>query len=154
MPANKTPLQQVNDEHGGKQKLVDKLVGLLDSDDKDSLKNRLLTASNKKLLRLAQISETVKSKYGSPAKMAESVAGLVGRAKDSDYVKKLTAYTPGRLLDMAESLAKRAKGAASGAASKAKATAAKTVTKSKAAAKTAAKTATAKTTTAKAKKAK
>lgn len=104
----KTPLQQVNEEHGGKAKLVDKLVGLIDGDDKDSLKGRLAAASNQKLLRLLKVSETVKSKFGSPDKLAEAVAGQLGRAKDSDYVKKLGAYTPAKLLDMAQSLTRRA----------------------------------------------
>src|SRR4029078_327505 len=44
MNAKKTPLMVVNDEHGGKTKLVDKIMGLIERDedeDKDSLKARL-----------------------------------------------------------------------------------------------------------------
>ncbi len=131
MNAKKTPLQQVNEEHGGKAKLVDKLVGLLDhgDDDKDSAKARLKSASNQKLLHLLEVSEKVRSKYGSPEKLTEAVAGALGRAKDSDYVKKLGEYSPARLLDMAQSLTRRAGKAAKGAGEKTSAKAKETVAK-------------------------
>jgi hypothetical protein len=134
MNAKKTPLQQVNEEHGGKAKLVDKLVGLLESDDKDSLKQRLLSASNQKLLHLLQVSEKVKSKYGSPEKLTEAVAGALGRAKDSDYVKKLSGYSPAKLLDIAGSLARRAGTAAKDVQAKTTAKAKEVATKAKGAA--------------------
>lgn len=107
MNVKKTPLAQVNEEHGGKAKLVDKVLGLLDGgdEDQDSLKARLTKASNKKLLRLLAITGTVKEKWGSAEKLASSVAEKMGRAKDSDFVKRLGRYTPGKLLDMARSLA-------------------------------------------------
>jgi len=106
MNAKKTPLAQVNEEHGGKVKLVDKVLGMIDGgEDRDSLKARLTKASNKKLLRLLAISGAVKEKYGSAEKLASAVADKMGRAKDSDFVKRLGRYTPGKLLDMARSLA-------------------------------------------------
>ena len=107
MNAKKTPLAQVNEDHGGKMKLVDKVLGLLDGgdEDHDSLKARLNKASNKKLLRLLAISGTVKEKWGSVEKLASSVAEKMGRAKDSDFVKRLGRYSPGKLLDMVRSLA-------------------------------------------------
>jgi hypothetical protein len=101
MSPKKTPLQMVNEHHGGKEKLVDKIVGLMETDeDKGELKQKLLTAANSKLLRLAGALETVKSKYGTHAKLAEAVAAERGRAKDADYVRKLGEYTSTRLLDM------------------------------------------------------
>ena len=50
----KAPLAQVNDQFGGKEKLVDKLMGMLDrgEESKDELRTRLLAAANSKLLRL------------------------------------------------------------------------------------------------------
>src|SRR5688572_27564688 len=108
MNGKKTPLQVVNEDHGGKTKLVDKIVGLIDrgDEDKDSLKARLLKASNKKLLRLASVSSTIREKYGSTEKMVEAVAQKLNRAKDSDFVQRLAANTPGRLLDLVRSLSK------------------------------------------------
>lgn len=111
MSAKKTPLQSVKDLYGGKEKLVEKILDLLErgEEETEELKKRLLAASNSKLLRLAKISEDVKSKYGSREKLAEAVAGALGRAKDSDYVKRLGQYTPARLLDMAQHAARRAR---------------------------------------------
>jgi hypothetical protein len=112
MSGAKSPLQVVNEQHGGKEKLVDKLVGLIERGEMeaDDLKQRLKTASNAKLLRLLSISETLKDKYGSKEKLSQAVAQALGRAKDADYVKKLGTLSAGKLLDMAQSLARRAKG--------------------------------------------
>ena len=46
-----SPLARVKEEFGGKDKLVDKIVGVLDSGDesKDELRKRLLGVSNTKL---------------------------------------------------------------------------------------------------------
>ncbi len=114
--AMKTPLQTVNEQHGGKEKLVDKLMGLIEKGEQEAeeLKARLLSASNKKLLRLLRITETIRQKYGSADKLAEAVAAALGRAKDSDYVRRLGEYSPAKLLDIASSLERRV-GAALGA---------------------------------------
>src|SRR5688572_2737357 len=122
MSGNKAPLAGVN-EQGGKEKLVDRIMGLIDrgEEDADALKRRLLAASNKKLLRLAQIGETMKKEFdGSRDKLAEGVAQAVGRAKDSDYVKTLSTYSPGRLIDMVNVARKKVEGEARGVAQKAK----------------------------------
>ncbi|MBI4508841.1 MAG: hypothetical protein HY698_04345 [Deltaproteobacteria bacterium] len=111
MSFKKTPLQLVNEEHGGKEKLVERIIGLIErdeSEDKDTLKRRLLAASNRKLLRLAQNAETLRTKYGSTEKLAEAVAGMMGRIKDKDYVTRLASFTPHRLLDMARNLSRKA----------------------------------------------
>ena len=112
MSGNKTPLQVVNEQHGGKEKLVDKLVGLIEKGEEgaEDIKERLRNVSNTKLLRLLEVAETVKEKYGSKDKLTQVVADALGRAKDADYVKRLAAYSPGKLLDLAKSLAKKARG--------------------------------------------
>jgi hypothetical protein len=106
MNGKKTPLMQVNDEHGGKTKLVDKILGSMErgEEDEGTLKARLLKASNKKLLRLLAVSSTIREKYGSAEKLAEAVGGKLNRIKDKDYMAKLGGYAPARLLDMARSL--------------------------------------------------
>ena len=108
MSAKKTPLQQVNEDHGGKSKLVDAILNLVETGEEavDDAKARLLKASNRKLLRMQAVATTIKDKYGSPEKLADAVAEKVGRAKDGDFVEKLKAYSPARLLDMARSLSK------------------------------------------------
>jgi hypothetical protein len=105
MATKKSPLARTKGEHESKEKLVDKLVGLLGqivtSDEaKEDLKGRLLAASNKKLLTLFAAGSEIKSKFGSVDKIAEALATSLGRAKDADYVNKLKSYTPGKLLDL------------------------------------------------------
>ncbi len=114
MATKKSPLARQKDEHESKEKLVDRVISLLGSitkgdEDKDSLKARLLAASNKKLLRLHDVSNEIKSKYGSVEKLAEAVGAALGRAKDAPYIGKLKTYTPARLLDIMKSAQRRGK---------------------------------------------
>ena len=114
MATKKSPLARQKDEHESKEKLVDRVLSALGSiskseDDKDALKARLLAASNKKLLRLHEVTSEIKSKYGSMEKLAEAVGGALGRAKDAHYLDKLKSLTPARLLDMVKQAEKRGK---------------------------------------------
>ena len=114
MATKKSPLARQKDEHESKEKLVDRVLSLLGSiaksdEDKDTLKARLLAASNKKLLRLHDVSNEIKSKYGSVEKLAEAVGEALGRAKDAPFLTKLKSYTPARLLDLLKSAEKRGK---------------------------------------------
>ena len=113
--AKKSPFQMMKDTYEDKEKLVERLVGLLDAEgDKEALKNKLLAASNKKLLRLAEVANEVKQKYGSSEKLAEAAAKALGKAKDQAYVAKLTALakaTPAKVLDLLHAAEKRAKAA-------------------------------------------
>jgi hypothetical protein len=109
----KSPLEEVNDKFGGKDKLVEKLVSLLESDEpKEELRKRLLAVANKKLIRLHQVASIVKEKYGSREKLLEQLVGATGRAKDKDYKTKLEAYTTPRLVDAVKVAERRSKGAA------------------------------------------
>ena len=119
MSTKKSPFAKTKDGHESKEKLVDTLVGLLGQintsgkeESKEDAKGRLLAASNKKLLRLLAVGTEIKSKFGSVDKAAESLASTIGRAKDSDYVKKLKTYSPARLLDLVRTAEKRTKKAA------------------------------------------
>jgi hypothetical protein len=110
--STKSPFGRTKAEHESKEKLVDKLVGLLGNisggdESKDDLKARLLAASNKKLLRLLEVGSEIKSKFGSVEKAAEALAKTLGRTKDADYVKKLKTYAPARLLDLYRAAEKR-----------------------------------------------
>lgn len=108
--AKKSPLQLVTDEFGGKDKLVDKLVGLLESDQsKDDLRKSLLPVSNTKLLKLHRTASILKEKFGSRDKLLSATADALGRSKDKDYVSKLDGMSSGRLLDIAAAAARRKK---------------------------------------------
>jgi len=106
--AGLSPLQKTKEKFGGKEALVDRVLGVLPvaAEDKDSTKARLLAVSNKKLLRLLQVTSEIKTTYGSAEKLAEAAASAVGKAKDAAYVAKLTRLaqrTPARVLDLLKS---------------------------------------------------
>ena len=109
--AKPTPLQQVKDLHGGKEKLVDKLVGILDLDgeSKSDLTDRLRAAPNSKLLRLLDAATEVKEQHGGRDGLVAKILALMNRTKDEDYKEKLLAHSPTRLLDMLRSWEKKAK---------------------------------------------
>jgi len=113
----KSPLQRVRDEFKTKEALVDRLLDVIEKADqqKDTLKTKLLAASNKKLLRLLEAAHEVKTRFGSTEKVAEAVAQAMGKAKDRDYVQKLAKYAPPRLIDLLHSVEKKSRSASSGA---------------------------------------
>ena len=112
-----SPLARVKEEFGGKDKLVDKIVGVLDSDEsKDELRKRLLGVANSKLIRLFAVASKTKQ-AGGHDKLVATTAEKLNRAKDKDYVTKLGEFSNGRLLDMLHT-AERRSGAAAAAAAK------------------------------------
>ena len=115
-----SPLARVKEEFGGKDKLVDKIVGVLDSGDesKDELRKRLLGVSNTKLVRLFSVATRTKQ-AGGHDKLVATTAEKLKRAKDKDYVTKLDDFSNGRLLDMLQSAEGRSASSASSAAAKA-----------------------------------
>jgi hypothetical protein len=112
--SQKSPLAIVNETFGAKDKLVDKLVGLLDRGDesKDDLRKRLSSAANVKLLHLHAIATMVKEKYGSHDALVAQVARSLGRSKDKPFVERLAAYSDARLIDLARASERREKKAA------------------------------------------
>jgi len=135
--ATTSPLARVKQEFGGKDKLVDKIVGLIDAGDesKDDLRKRLLGAANRKLIRLHGVATQVKG-VGGRDQIAAAAAQEMGKAKDKDYVAKLSTFSSGKLVDILNSAKTRnaRKARKSGAAPKAKVQA-KAESKSSAAAK-------------------
>src|SRR5262245_18015437 len=63
---SKHPLARLKAAHGTKDDLIKRLVEplLKDGEDKDALKSRLSRSSNRQLLHLERVVETVKSKFG------------------------------------------------------------------------------------------
>ncbi|HKE14042.1 MAG TPA: hypothetical protein VKB80_04180 [Kofleriaceae bacterium] len=112
--AKETPLQAVKRLYGSKEKLIDKLVDVAGEPDEDSgeVKQRLTTVSNKKLLRLAEVSKRVKDKFGSRDKLADAVGKSLGKAKDADYIASLRNLSTARLLDMLRTAERRARASA------------------------------------------
>ena len=113
----KSPLAQVKDDFGGKDKLVDKIVGVLDAGDEsqDELRKRLLGVANRKLIRLHAVATQTKQ-VGGHDKLTAVTADKLGRAKDKDYVGKLESFSNGKLIDIMKAAENRAGAAAKAAA--------------------------------------
>jgi hypothetical protein len=109
------PFAVMKAKFGSKDKLVEELLGLLESDiSKEDLRARLRGVSNTKLMRLHAIASVTKQKFGSHEKLVEATAGALGRSKDKDYVGKLGTLSNGRLLDMNRSAERRTKRSTTG----------------------------------------
>ncbi len=87
----KTPKQLVNDAFGGRSGVVDAIVGILG--DEEGLRSRLMGTTNKKLLRIHEVSQAVQNS-GELALLAQDL--------DADFLECVEAL--GRLY-LAESLA-------------------------------------------------
>ena len=116
--AKETPLQAVKRLYQSKDKLIDQVVDVArgEDEDKDEVKERLATVSNKKLLRLAEMGKVVKERYGSRDKLIATLGQALGKAKDADYLAKLATYSTNRLLDMTNAAERRVRRAAKKAA--------------------------------------
>ena len=101
--APRHPKQRVDKLHHGKADLAKALAPQLVIGDEDSgaVAERLKTASNMQLLRLQQVVETVKSKYGSREKLIDAIGTAQNKSKDKDYLAKLATFTLPHLLDLA-----------------------------------------------------
>jgi len=99
------PLAKLKAVYGTKESLVGKLVEPLagKDEDTDALKERLLRASNKQLLRLAKVVETVTKKYGNRTKLVAAIGKAMNKAKDADYLAKLESLSLPKLADLARS---------------------------------------------------
>jgi hypothetical protein len=113
-PKAQGPIARLKAAYGSKEGLVGKIVEplLRGTEDAETVKARLLKASNQQLLRLAGVVETVTKKYGSRTKLVEALSKAIGKAKDKDYVAKLEQLPLPKLLDLVVSAERRAKRAA------------------------------------------
>jgi len=105
-----TPLQAVKRLYGNKDKLIESVIDVAKDagEEVSEVKERLVSVSNKKLLRLAEVSKQLKEQYGgSKDKLADALAATLGRAKDSDYVAKLRTLSAPRLIGLMRAASKR-----------------------------------------------
>jgi len=109
--AKETPVQAVKRLYGSKEKLIEQVAEVARSagEEAGEVKERLITVSNQKLLRLAEVGKVIKDRYGSRDKLVSSLSQALGKAKDKDYVEKLRSLSPGRLLDMMKSAERKAR---------------------------------------------
>lgn len=103
--AKKSPLQRVRDEHGSKDELADKVLGILDApedeEDKADFEHNIRTLSNRKLLRLWDAHQRVSDQYGSKADLVEKITTARFPGGNDDYQAKISGFTLPKLLDLA-----------------------------------------------------
>ena len=96
-----SPLQQVKQQFGSREELVDTILPLLESKDDDT-RSRLMGSPNRKLLRIHATALEIKDRFGSRKNLTEKIIGLKypnGKADDG-FVKRIEEATHKRLLDM------------------------------------------------------
>lgn len=96
MTSKQTPKNQVQEQFGGKEKLIQALLklpnGLLleEGEEKKALQEKMQKVSNQKLLRLYERSQVLVSrKLDSKAKLVDALLALEGRSKDKPYREKV-----------------------------------------------------------------
>jgi hypothetical protein len=112
--SKKSPLQIVREKFGSKDALVEKVSALLEpgeGEDAAAFSARLKRVANAKLLHLLAVGERLRE-LGGREKLAARIAELKGQVKDADYVQRLRKLTPARLIDLHDSLSRRARRAA------------------------------------------
>ena len=101
--SKQSPLQMVRDQYGSKEKLAEKVIGLLEcgeDEEKEAFEHRVHTMSNKKLLRLWSSYETLKASHGSTEALVEKIVKARFPGGNADYAAKIADYSVPRLLDL------------------------------------------------------
>lgn len=105
----KSPLQQVRDQFGSKESLVERLLPLVDrlvADEADAdFARRLGNASNKQLLRMWAVEAAVKEQFGTRDALVDAIVQAKFGKPNADYRASLTRLTKARLLDLHRQLA-------------------------------------------------
>jgi hypothetical protein len=115
----KSPLAQVKERFGSKEKLVDAVRSLANDDlwiDRTAEDDGLELVSNKKLLHLHDVLTQVKERFGSRDKLIAAILEAERRQKDEGFKARLEGYSTPRLLDFHEAATVRAKRRANKAA--------------------------------------
>jgi hypothetical protein len=107
-----SPLSIVKDRFESKEKLVAAVEKLASKELWFGRVNEvkgLSRVSNRKLVRLHDLIEDAKKRFGSRDKLIQSIADLARRPKDKDWATSLGSYPLPQLLDMHRSLDRAAK---------------------------------------------
>jgi hypothetical protein len=102
------PRARILAAHASKEALAKTLAPALAraDEDPDAIAARLKTASNRQLLRLATVTETVKKKWGTREKLIAAIGDAKKKSKDQDYLAKLDTYSLPHLLELATAAAR------------------------------------------------
>jgi hypothetical protein len=94
-----TPKQIVTNKFGTRQDLVNKILPLIGGSDAE--RSRLMGTTNAKLLRIHEVAEQVKQKFGGKGGLIDAIAKLqfAGRAANAGWREKMEGFTVKRLAD-------------------------------------------------------
>lgn len=102
--SKKSPLQQVKEQFGSKKALADQLIPVIDrlrADESDAdFQRRIQSASNKQLLRLFAVEQSVKDKFGSKDALIDAIVQAKFGKENADFRQALTKQSKARLLDL------------------------------------------------------
>jgi hypothetical protein len=100
--AKLSPKVTVEQKFGGRKKLIDDLLPLLEVTDTADTRKRLQGTSNQKLIRLHEVATEVRKRFHSKKALVEQIAQkkFAPGKPDSAYVTKISGYTVKRLLDL------------------------------------------------------
>ena len=109
----KSPLAEVKERFGSKEKLVKELQTLFDKTDlfenKLNADKGLAHVANAKLIKLYDVATEVKDRFSTRAKMVDDLLKTMNREKDSDLKAKFEQWSLPRLWDYYKSNAKNHK---------------------------------------------
>ncbi len=103
----KTPLQEVKERFGSKEELAKQLLAVAERPEgieDDEFERILTTSSNKQLLRLHTVTETVKKRFGSKEALVDAIVDRTFPKGNPPYRTKLLGLKNARLLDLHQSL--------------------------------------------------
>lgn len=106
----KSPLSQVQQRFQSKEKLVEEVQKLATDDlwvNRVNEAKGLGRVSNAKLLRLHGLLTDAKTRFGSRAKLIDSILELTKRVRDAGYRARLEKHPLPRLLDLHGSLSRK-----------------------------------------------
>lgn len=105
----KSPKQIVEKDLGGRDKLIDEIIPLLETKD-PAIKARLRGVSNAKLMKLRQAGLEVRKQFQSKANLVKQIAEkqFAPGKPDPAFAEKISEYSVKRLLDMYRQVAGRA----------------------------------------------
>lgn len=111
--AKLTPVAEARDRFGSKEALAKIVLSQLEkpeAESKEDFERRIMTLSNRKLLKLNAAHEDMLKRFGSRAALIDAVVALVCTGKvDTVYKASLEKMRTAPLLDLHKSLARRAK---------------------------------------------
>jgi|SoiMethySBSTD1v2_1073268.scaffolds.fasta_scaffold436059_2 hypothetical protein len=115
----KSPVAVVRERFQSKEKLVEAVQKLATADlwlDRVSGSKGLAKVSNQKLLRLHEVLNDAKQRFGSRDKLISAILELKKRTKDAGYTAKIKNYPLPQLLDLHQSVERQGKRAVAKAA--------------------------------------